>query len=62
MLPVHAAVDESYMLPVLARFNGRPEVDGRGNIVYSFPELQQTAQVRGAGAAVSTARQAGHLG
>ncbi|EFN52698.1 hypothetical protein CHLNCDRAFT_138698 [Chlorella variabilis] len=40
-------VDESYMLPVLARFNGSPRVDASGNIVYEFPELQQTA---GAGA------------
>lgn len=39
------AVDESYMLPVLARFNGSPEVDDAGNIRYTFPDLQQTAQV-----------------
>ncbi|KAL4440143.1 hypothetical protein ABPG75_003144 [Micractinium tetrahymenae] len=36
-------VDESYMLPVLARFNGSPQVDAAGNIVYAFPELQATA-------------------
>jgi hypothetical protein len=36
-------VDESYMLPVLARFNGRPEVDDAGQILYVFPDLQQTA-------------------
>lgn len=37
------AVDESYMLPVLGRFNGSPQVDSQGNIVYTFPDLQQTA-------------------
>ena len=31
------------MLPVLARFNGQPQVDAGGNIVYAFPDLQQTA-------------------
>ncbi|KAI7841022.1 hypothetical protein COHA_005250 [Chlorella ohadii] len=36
-------VDESYVLPVLARFNGRPEVDDAGQIQYVFPDLQQTA-------------------
>jgi hypothetical protein len=37
------------MLPVLARFNGSPQVDERGDIVYSFPELQTTAGVRAGG-------------
>ncbi|KAI3430860.1 hypothetical protein D9Q98_009269 [Chlorella vulgaris] len=36
-------VDESYMVPVLARFNGTPGVDAQGNIVYTFPDLQTTA-------------------
>ncbi|MFQ4145623.1 hypothetical protein [Chlorogloeopsis sp. ULAP02] len=31
---------EDYMLPVLTRFNGRPEVSPHGQIVYHFPELQ----------------------
>jgi hypothetical protein len=31
---------EDYMLPVLTRFNGRPEVSPQGQIVYHFPELQ----------------------
>lgn len=31
------------VLPVLVRFNGRPEVTEKGNIVYVFPELQVTA-------------------
>ena len=30
------------MLPVLARFNGRPEVSPEGQIVYHFPDLQTT--------------------
>lgn len=34
---------EEYMLPVLTRFNGRPEVSPTGDIIYHFPELQTTA-------------------
>ncbi|MBD2185376.1 hypothetical protein H6S82_13565 [Planktothrix sp. FACHB-1355] len=34
---------EDYMLPVLARFNGLPEVSPEGQIVYRFPDLQVTA-------------------
>lgn len=34
---------EDYMLPVLSRFNGRPEVSPDGQIVYHFPELQVMA-------------------
>lgn len=34
---------EEYMLPVLTRFNGRPEVSPEGGLVYQFPELQTTA-------------------
>jgi len=34
---------EEYMLPVLTRFNGRPEVSEEGGLVYQFPELQTTA-------------------
>lgn len=37
---------EDYMLPVLARFNGLPEVSPEGNIVYHFPELQTAAKER----------------
>jgi hypothetical protein len=33
---------EEYMLPVLTRFNGRPEVSQEGELVYHFPELQTT--------------------
>jgi hypothetical protein len=35
---------EDYMLPVLTRFNGRPEVSPTGQIVYHFPELQVMAK------------------
>ncbi|PSR89289.1 Uncharacterized protein CEY00_Acc29486 [Actinidia chinensis var. chinensis] len=35
--------DDSYILPVLLRFEGQPEVDDEGNIVYRFPTLQRTA-------------------
>ncbi|OUL26031.1 hypothetical protein BV378_13835 [Nostoc sp. RF31YmG] len=34
---------EDYMLPVLIRFNGQPEVSPDGQIVYYFPELQVKA-------------------
>ncbi|NEP01988.1 MAG: hypothetical protein F6K58_25695 [Symploca sp. SIO2E9] len=35
---------EDYMLPVLTRFNGHPEVSPEGEIVYHFPQLQTTAK------------------
>ncbi|KAI4354429.1 hypothetical protein L6164_003290 [Bauhinia variegata] len=35
--------DESYILPVLLRFDGQPEIDEEGNILYRFPPLQRTA-------------------
>jgi hypothetical protein len=34
---------EDYMLPVLTRFNGRPEVSPEGQLIYHFPELQVMA-------------------
>jgi hypothetical protein len=34
---------EDYMLPVLVKFNGRPEVSPEGQIIYHFPELQISA-------------------
>ncbi|MGI0489828.1 hypothetical protein ACN4EK_30810 [Pantanalinema rosaneae CENA516] len=34
---------EEYMLPVLTRFNGRPEVSPEGDIIYQFPDLQTSA-------------------
>ncbi len=33
---------EQYMLPVLTRFDGRPEVSPEGQFVYQFPSLQTT--------------------
>ena len=38
---------EDYMLPVLTRFNGQPEVSPTGDMVYYFPELQVSAMERG---------------
>lgn len=35
---------DDYMLPVLSRFQGRPEVSPDGEIIYHFPDLQTTAQ------------------
>jgi len=35
--------NEDYMLPVLTRFNGVPEVTEEGHIIYYFPDLQVTA-------------------
>ncbi|KAI3905531.1 hypothetical protein MKW92_052848 [Papaver armeniacum] len=35
--------DESYILPVLLKFDGYPEVDEEGSILYRFPTLQKTA-------------------
>ncbi|OIW01024.1 hypothetical protein TanjilG_14207 [Lupinus angustifolius] len=39
--------DESYILPVLLRFDGQPDVDEEGNILYRFPSLQKTASQKG---------------
>ncbi len=38
--------DEDYMIPVLSRFNGYPEVSPQGEIIYYFPELQVMATQR----------------
>lgn len=38
--------DESYILPVLLRFDGQPEVDDEGNILYRFASLQRTASTQ----------------
>ena len=38
--------DEDYMLPVLTRFNGYPEVTPQGEMVYYFPDLQVMANQR----------------
>ncbi|NET70281.1 MAG: hypothetical protein F6K62_04460 [Sphaerospermopsis sp. SIO1G2] len=34
---------EDYMLPILVKFNGKPQVSPQGQIVYYFPELQVKA-------------------
>ncbi|MEO1592543.1 MAG: hypothetical protein AAFU71_14815 [Cyanobacteria bacterium J06632_22] len=34
---------EDFMLPVLSRFNGYPQVSPEGDLVYAFPELQVSA-------------------
>lgn len=36
--------NEDYILPVLSRFNGYPEVSPDGHIIYYFPELQVSAK------------------
>ena len=36
--------EEDYILPVLTRFNGRPQVTDTGHLVYQFPELQVTVE------------------
>lgn len=36
--------DDSYILPVLLRFDGQPQVDEEGNILYRFPSLQRTGR------------------
>ncbi|MDJ0579870.1 hypothetical protein [Crocosphaera sp.] len=36
--------NEDYILPVLTRFNGSPEVSPNGELIYHFPELQVTVQ------------------
>ncbi|WP_373479861.1 hypothetical protein [Geminocystis sp.] len=38
--------DEGYILPVLIRFNGYPQVSEKGEIIYYFPELQVKAEKR----------------
>ncbi|MCS6812365.1 MAG: hypothetical protein NZ772_02150 [Cyanobacteria bacterium] len=35
--------EEAYMLPVMVRFDGRPEVTADGDIIYVFPQMQATA-------------------
>jgi hypothetical protein len=45
--PEYSRDSEDYMLPVLTKFNGVPEVSPVGDIVYHFPELQTTAAGQG---------------
>ncbi|MCF2969935.1 hypothetical protein L1047_01830 [Synechococcus sp. Nb3U1] len=45
--PGSAALEyEDYMLPILVKFDGQPEVSDEGDIVYRFPELQVVAADR----------------
>ncbi|KAM6592855.1 hypothetical protein CsatA_000558 [Cannabis sativa] len=44
-----SADDDSYILPVLLRFDGQPEIDEEGNILYRFPSLQRTASSQRSG-------------
>ncbi|MBC7999712.1 MAG: hypothetical protein IAF58_17295 [Leptolyngbya sp.] len=37
--------DEQILFPVLAKFNGMPEVSSSGNIIYVFPEMQKRSEV-----------------
>jgi hypothetical protein len=46
-LPEQPKDDEYYMIPVLSRFDGQPEVSPTGEIIYRFPELQSTATQSG---------------
>jgi hypothetical protein len=36
--------NEDWMLPVLQRFNGIPDVSEAGNIIYTFPQFQEAIQ------------------
>ncbi len=45
--------DEYFVIPVLAKFNGFPEVSDEGTIAYKFPELQKVASKRFASTAGS---------
>lgn len=45
-VPPGALESEDYMLPVLAKFNGYPEVTPQGGLVYRFPDLQRVAAKR----------------
>ncbi len=40
--------NEDYVIPVLARFNGYPQVSPDGDLIYTFPDLQVSAQERNA--------------
>ncbi|KAE8661151.1 Iron-sulfur cluster biosynthesis family protein isoform 3 [Hibiscus syriacus] len=44
-----ALSDESYVLPVLLQFDGQPEIDEEGNILYRFQSLQRTASSQRSG-------------
>lgn len=50
-----SVVDEGYMLPVLQRFHGHPEVTDDGDLVYVFPDFGLTGSSRGTGASLDLA-------
>lgn len=39
--------EDDYVLPVLTKFNGYPQVSPDGDLIYYFPELQVTAKKQG---------------
>lgn len=39
---ISSVVDESFVLPVVQRFQGRPEVTDDGDIIYIFPDFMRT--------------------
>ncbi|MDX1977310.1 MAG: hypothetical protein SFT94_06520 [Pseudanabaenaceae cyanobacterium bins.68] len=41
-----STASEDYMLPVLVKFNGYPQVSEAGELAYNFPDLQQVATER----------------
>ena len=43
--PAHIPYSEAYVLPALTRFQGHPEIDDQGNIVYRFPAMEATSGV-----------------
>jgi hypothetical protein len=47
-----AAVDEGFMLPVLQRFHGHPEVTEDGDLVYVFPDFGVTGSTTGGAGSV----------
>jgi hypothetical protein len=48
---------QSFVLPIVTQLNGEPQVTEDGNIIYIFPELQQSASA----AALATASEASSL-
>ena len=40
----NSPLDESFVVPALVRFNGHPEVDDAGNLIYTFPDLQASSR------------------
>jgi len=45
-IDIYNEKDEGYILPVLIRFNGYPQVSEKGEIIYYFPQLQVKAEKR----------------